>query len=515
MFGILKNNRNIILFIFILSLLFKPLWLFNNQNLGIPGDDMSYWLHSATIAFDYDLDYKNDYKFDSNIFNPETNVPSHPPGAGYLASPFIFLFSQLDKVIDNSVETTRSNPVKTFAYLGFFASGLFYTYLGTFFLSKIVKRFNNKYSGLVIFCGLLSSLIHFVSTRFLMAHATEFFLCSTLIYIFEKNRDKPLNKTEILSLLTTYFFLAITRPSTFLYSLILIFIYRDKLKFNFKSTLIYFGEFSLFSAIYVLLSRKLYGKNFMLLNTYGENMNEYTSTINIEQLLNGFMKLPNLFFSTNMGIIFSTPIVFLGVIIFFTKQFRTNENIISVFYLLLYFGASFLPLLIWQGREVAYGQRLLVGVIPLCILLACKYLNDHRLIIITKFLTFFSYIGYLLFYSSEKLTLKSGVTLWGTQVGFTAENYYLEVIKAFTNYETILSAILRNIYVVDFLKLFNLRNFLNDSSILESINIEQVSSFITYSDIYYNLNIYYLAIVNVLIFLFSYAYAKLIFSLNN
>ena len=120
-----------------------------------------------------------------------------------------------------------------------------------------------------------------------------------------------------------------------------------------------------------------------------------------------------------------------------------------------------------------------------------------------------------MFYSSEKLTLKSGVTLWGTQVGFTAENYYIEVIKAFTNYETILSAILRNIYVVDFLKLFNLRNFLNNSSFLVSINTEQVSSFLTYADVYYNLNIYYLAIVNVLIFLFSYAYAKLIFSLNN
>tara|TARA_Y100000591_G_scaffold332029_1_gene367907 strand:+ start:2001 stop:3548 length:1548 start_codon:yes stop_codon:yes gene_type:complete len=511
----LKKNRNIIFCIFILSLLFKPLWLFNNQNLGIPGDDMSYWLHSATISFDYDLDYKNDYKFDSNIFNSETNVPSHPPGAGYLASPFVFLFSQLDKVINNSIEITRSNPVKSFAYLGFFASGLFYTYLGTFFLSKIVKRFNNKYSGLIIFCGLLSSLIHFVSTRFLMAHAAEFFLCSTLIYIFEKNKDEPLNKTEILLMLTTYFFLAITRPSTFLYSLILIFVYRDKFKFNSKSTLIYFGEFSLFSAIYVLLSRKLYERNFMFLNTYGENMNEYTSTINIEQFLNGFLKLPNLFFSTNMGVIFSTPIVFLGVILFFTKQFRKNENKLSVFYLFLYFGASSLPLLIWQGREVAYGQRLLVGVIPLSTLLVCKYLSDHRQIIITKFLTFFSYIGYLLFYSSEKLTLKSGVTLWGTQVGFTAENYYIEVIKAFTNYETILSAILRNIYVVDFLKLFNLRNFLNDSSILDSINIEQVSSFLTYADIYYNLNIYYLAIANVLIFLFSYAYAKLVFSLNN
>ena len=164
MYKAIKNNKNKILCFFLLSLLFKPLWLFNNQNLGIPGDDMSYWLHSATIAFDYDLDYKNDYKLDSNIFNSKTNAPIHPPGAGYLASPFVFIMSQFDKIIDNSVEVTRTNPVKSFSYLGFFIAGLFYTYFGAFLLSKIIKKFKNKYSGLLIFCGLISSLIHFVST---------------------------------------------------------------------------------------------------------------------------------------------------------------------------------------------------------------------------------------------------------------------------------------------------------------------------------------------------------------
>ena len=514
MYKAIKNNKNKILCFFLLSMLFKPLWLFNNQNLGIPGDDMSYWLHSATIAFDYDLDYKNDYKLDSNIFNSKTNAPIHPPGAGYLASPFVFIMSQFDKIIDNSVEVTRTNPVKSFSYLGFFIAGLFYTYFGAFLLSKIIKKFKNKYSGLLIFCGLISSLIHFVSTRFLMAHATEFFLCSVLIYIFENNENKKLNNTEVLLSLITYFLLALTRPSTFLYSLILLLFYRNKFNLNIKSYFIYIGQFSVLSTIYVLISRKLYEKNFMLLNTYGENMNEYTSTLNIEQFFYGFLKLPNLFFSSNMGIIFSTPIVFLTVIIFFTKQFRIDQKRIDIFYLLIFFGASSLPLLIWQGREVAYGQRLLIGILPLCILLTCKYLTYNPLIFVTKLLTFFTYIGYFLFYSSEKLTLKSGVTLWGTKVGFTAENYYMEVITAFTNFETILSALLRNIYLVDLLKFFNLRSFLEESSLISGISIEKLNNFLTFSDIYYDLNIYYLAIVNIMIFIFSYTYMQIIYNLS-
>ena len=202
------------------------------------------------------------------------------------------------------------------------------------------------------------------------------------------------------------------------------------------------------------------------------------------------------------------------VIIFFTKQFRVDQKRIDIFYLLIFFGASSLPLLIWQGREVAYGQRLLIGILPLCILLTCKYLTDNPLIFVTKLLTFFSYIGYFLFYSSEKLTLKSGVTLWGTQVGFTAENYYIEVIKAFTNFETILSALLRNIYVVDLFKFFNLRSFLEESLQINGISIEKLTNFLTFTDVYYNLNIYYLVLVNIMIFSFSYILMRQIINLS-
>jgi len=509
-----KNNKLKIIVFLLITLLFKPLWLFNNNSLGIPGDDMSYWLHSATLAFDQDIDYTNDYKIDSSIFNSETNVPSHPPGAGYLASPFVFLLSQLDKFIESSVQNTRTNPVKSFAYLGFFISGLFYTYLGTLLLSKILKKYNNKNTGLLIFCGLLSTLIHFVSTRFLMAHATEFFLCSALIYIFEKNKNKILSRIDVAMLLLIYCLLSITRPSTFLYSLILIPLYRKMFLLDVKSIFVYIFQFLGFSSVYILLSRKLYEKNYMFLNTYGSEIGEYSATLNFEQLMSGFLKLPNLIFSPNMGIAFSTPIIFLALLLFFTKEIRRNINTSDKLILVLFFGSSSAPLLVWQGREIAYGQRLLIGVIPICILITSKYLLNNRLVLLTKFLTFFTYLGYLFFYSSERLTLKPGTTLWGTQVGFTAENYYIELIKSLLNYETILSALLRNIYSVDIFKFINLRNLINDSFVTNYINIQKVDKFLSFTDIYYDLDITYLIIVNLSIISFCYLYTKLIFSLN-
>ena len=51
-------KKKIITFLLI-SLLFKPLWLFNNQNLGQPADDMYHWLHSATLAFDFGLFFQS------------------------------------------------------------------------------------------------------------------------------------------------------------------------------------------------------------------------------------------------------------------------------------------------------------------------------------------------------------------------------------------------------------------------------------------------------------------------
>jgi len=263
-----------------------------------------------------------------------------------------------------------------------------------------------------------------------------------------------------------------------------------------------------------LLSRRLYEKNYMFLNTYGTDIDEYSATFNFEQLISGFFKLPNLIFSPNMGIAFSTPIIFLALLIFFTKEMRRNINISDKLILILFFGSSAAPLFVWQGREVAYGQRLLIGIIPICILITSKYLFDNRLILLTKFLTIFTYLGYLLFYSSEKLTLKPGTTLWGTQVGFTAENYYIELIKSLLDYETILSALLRNIYSVDIFKFFNLRNLINDSFVTNYINIQKVDKFLSFTDIYYDLDITYLIIVNLSIISFCYLYTKLIFSLN-
>ena len=503
------STKKIILFSFIISLLFKPLWLFNNTNLGQPADDMYHWFHSATLAIDQDIDYTDDYNLQNATLNELTNVPSAPPGAGYLSSVFVFLFSFFDDSELIKSEEFRLNPTKSFSYLGFFIAGMFYTFVSFYLLKKIISK--NKYSTIILFCAFLSTLVHFVTTRFLMPHAVEFFLCSLILYLFEHNKQKKLNSFNITILLISYFFLSLTRPSTFLYTIILFLIYRDRLKFEIKNFTIISPILLIFIFSYTKISNLLYSENYMFLNTYGSDMDAYTSTINIEQIILGILKLPNLFLSSSMGVIWSTPIVFFGLLSFFKEYFSKKKIGLNSFLYFIYFAGSSAPLLIWQGREVAYGQRLLVGILPICLLFVSRNIKNFNFIKLLIYpITAITYIGYLFFYSSSKLTLFKGETLWGTTVGFVGQNYYIELVKGVVNIENIISVLLRNIYSVNFFKFVSLENLLLSFPNLNNFSSGKVNKFISFASTYQELSINYLFIATAAIFTFSILFAKLI-----
>ena len=61
MFILNKTSFKRLLFTFLIISLFKPTWLLNNESLSVGSDDLSYWLHSSTLAFDYDLNYVRDF----------------------------------------------------------------------------------------------------------------------------------------------------------------------------------------------------------------------------------------------------------------------------------------------------------------------------------------------------------------------------------------------------------------------------------------------------------------------
>ena len=163
--------KTIFLFI-LLTVLIKPIWLFDYYTLN--GDDLSYWLHASTLAFDFDIDYQSDYALNLETINEKFNTPFHPPGAGYLSAPFVFIFSLFDNLKD--VEFQRTSPIGTFAYAGYFFATQLYLVLGFYFLNKLFEiNLIQKHKKTIFLLTLFSTLIHYSTTRFLMSHTLEFF----------------------------------------------------------------------------------------------------------------------------------------------------------------------------------------------------------------------------------------------------------------------------------------------------------------------------------------------------
>ncbi len=502
-----KYIKKLIL-IFLVSLLFKSVWLFDNQDLGKLGnDDLSYWLHTATIVYDHDLNYEKDYIASNSSFNKFTNVPQHPPGAGYLSSPFVYLFSLLDKY-----EPERTNPVGSFAYLGFFWASLSYTLLGFYLIKKILilKRF--KLRTIVMFASLVGTLTHFVTTRFMMSHAVEFFLCSCLCYLLETKKIKYSWKNSTL-ILMFYFLLSITRPTTFIYSLCLLVIYAKKDDFKLVNFLRFGSIFTLFSSIHTLLSNYLYGVPTIFQNSQIYHSEQGYTETSFLFIVTNTPKLINLVFSPSMGIFWCFPVIFYGLISVFANKNTPNiKKVYAKIFTFLYFYGAIIVLIIWQGREVTYGQRLLIGLLPFCIIKISEFESTKSYNTLFGISTLISYVGYLYFYSSQNLSLKLGNTLWGSQVRYSGEKYFLHLLNEFASIGNIVAILGKTIYSVIFFHFVNASNFINKQIFTKFLSEEKIQEAISFSEIYTELDTAFLLVATLLIFTFSTLFVQLAYT---
>ncbi len=501
-----KSKKFFLVFLFLLIILsFKSTWLVQNDSLGKPGnDDLSHWLHAATLAYDFDLNYEFDYKVDEQIFNKITNIPYHPPGAGYLSAPFVLVFSFFDtQPID------RLNPVGTFAYLGFLCSSLFYFSFGLYLLRASLSKKNSDDNFLILFSVFSGTILHYVFTRFVMSHSVEFFLCCLICYIFEKK--EPFNRNSYSYLLAVvYFLLSFTRPTTFIFSLCLIIVYLEKKNFNLTNITFISTFISTISIAHVLLSFYLYNYP-SIFHNYAVNISEQDFvTTNLIEIFINLLKIPNLFFSFSFGIIWTLPVVFFGIVsIFYQKDFFLNKNKFSKSFTFLFFLGAFLVAASLEGREVAFGQRLLIGLIPFSALRLSNM--KFNTIIKNSLISFsaFAYLGYLYLYSSTNLTLKPGYSLWGTMVGFSGERYTLYFFQELISLENIISILGRSIYSINFFKFMDKDQIEILIDRLSFIGQDKVTKIQEFSNLFGSVNTEYLILMNFLILIFSYILMKI------
>ena len=335
-----------------------------------------------------------------------------------------------------------------------------------------------------------------------MSHSIEFFLCSLLLYLLTKKNfiTKDLDLTLII---LVYFLILITRPSTFLYSLMCLLIFKDNFKLkNLYSNYVSIFVFILLTYLYINLSLKLYQANFFFMVNYGSQATEYLDSLNLVVFLNGIQKFPNIIFSTKMGVICTFPILGFGLI----EIFKLSESFKFKLYNFIYIISALSVLFIWQGREVSFGQRLLIGIIPICVYLIAKANIKFSFYLYPMIV--WTYLGYLYFYSSSLLTLTKGVNLWGRETLYTSPNYFQYLFLNLFKIENLGYSVSKNIFAVNYLNLVKLENI--PVVILNLVPASKISELQLVADLYYNTDKLYVFVSTLIIFFFSYMFAKLI-----
>ncbi len=464
--------KKIFVFLFIL-LLFKPTWILNIDSIG--DDELSYWLHASTIAFDFDLRYENDYKIKESWTFNNNNVPSHPPGSGYINSIFVFLF---DIFFERDFDGTRDrlNPVGSYWIIGYFFSTLFYTFFGFYFLRKTLQSISNneKIINLVLILTFMSSLSNYVLNRFMLSHPVEFFLGSSILYTITK---KNIN---FYLLVTLFFFLSITRPTTFVITLFLIPIFSKKLnKINLNKLNVTF--LLLMTTLYIYISKTLYNSFFIFTNSYKEDL--IGSIFSDATIIEIILDIPSLFLSPSMGLIFISPIIFLSIVVMFL-----NINKVNIFELLVILSGLAI-VLVWQGKDVTFGQRFLIGQLPLASFIFVKYYKNNKFINFYMWISLiFSYFGNLYFYSSELLTLSPGKNLFGQNSQLAAENYFYNLPFELLDINVHMSMMSRTIFFIIIIKIFSFEKIIELIESFRNIQIseDKYSRLVEYTSIYEN-----------------------------
>tara|TARA_B100000941_G_C28493208_1_gene549254 strand:- start:370 stop:1902 length:1533 start_codon:yes stop_codon:yes gene_type:complete len=504
MLGVNKINYKSFFFILLVILLFKPTWLISNDSLGTGGDDLSYWIHASTLAYDYDLNYTDDHSLVHQNYHEETNAPYHSPGSGYANSIFVKIFSLLDD--KSKINEIRINPIGSYSLLGFLFGTIFYCLLGFYFFDKLIEKKGLKvYKKNIYLIVYLSTLVHFVTNRFLMAHSFEFFLVVFIFYLLE-TKDNFFDKYIYAQLILAFFLLSITRPSTAIYTLCLFIVYYKKIRYKFSDVLTNTFSTVVVVFLYVLGAQKIYNQNSFLLNLESNNTTASISgDLNIQWILNGFSKIPNLIFSPSLGLIWSAPVIIIGIVLLFlNKNYLNKFNILSKIFIFLYLFGAFLVLFVWQGREGSFGQRLLIGVIPFCAYQLCIFLNNKKKDFLVP-LIIVAFVGHLFLYSSSDLTLKTGITLWNTQNEWAAESYYLNLFYEIFNLENWASAFSRTII---FINVINLFDFLDSFNIFE-LSQERNENLNQYISKINDIKILYLFLYNSIAITFALIFEKL------
>ena len=371
-----------ILFIFLFCLFFIPAHFLNDKQKS--GDDLSYLSHAMTLGIDFDLDYENEIAITYNKYH---NIPAHFIGTGALVAPFVGFFAIIDKMNNHNVIENRQEYFTSWSYFGFLFGINFYFLISILMLYEVLKKLFNLKISILLFSVTSSGILYYTLGRYTMSHSMEFFSSTLIIYLVFKLFYIAQNneKTFLLSFFvgfSTVMMLWI-RPSNYTVILLPFIVYfilviMNNQKINQKIT------FSIGLSIVLWLLPYFIFNNYFFHSIIPSTEEVYGGDLMQEMgipngILNKLLYLasltPNLLlvlFSSEVGVLYSSPIIVLGLVgalYFFIQKFHDNKFLFLLIFALsfIYFSFPFAIVLVWKTTASDYGYRYLFSLIPLSI----------------------------------------------------------------------------------------------------------------------------------------------------
>tara|TARA_B100000902_G_scaffold43315_1_gene51021 strand:- start:3011 stop:4576 length:1566 start_codon:yes stop_codon:yes gene_type:complete len=419
-------------------------------------DEFDYYAHIKTIIEDKDFDYSNqfgDYREARNIINDK------PTPIGFIGTSFLSLPFYISGKFLSNFENINNNSFNNFELSMTSLSSTFYLFLTFIFFIKISNLLNiRKSHSEILFLLLGSGLTYFAFERYLMPHVFEVFTITLVFYLAIKffNTESKiyimvLPYAVLLALLVRW-----TNYHVLLAPIIVKYLFFGNKKIrNFKgalfinstiASLIFLQINKLIYGIYTVNPLKIYSSDSSRVDTFLTNL--FSEPIVV--IVNSFKASLLILFGPEFGILWFSPVIFLGII----KLFLNRKNI-STLIIFLCFAYQFSIVILWGTTASSYGFRYLLCLIPLSyiVLLSSKKIPFENYYIYG--FSLFAFISTLLFETTTKtqLSIDEVSNSFGTITKYTQPDYLYGVIEAITKLDSWIIVFATSLLFSLFLKL--------------------------------------------------------------
>lgn len=373
----------------VFGLLFiEPMWL---VRADFGSDDASYFSHAATLALDLDLDYSNEPVV---VWSAGRKIAIGSPGAGWLAAPFVALFSLVDRVSGHPVIEDHGSYIYSWSLFGFFFAAVFYFVLGVRLYQRGIEAVWPGLDPRLNFLLALGTGVPFyVLRRFSMTHAFEFATCALAFWGATKlyravalgQSTRPWIAWSAVAAVANLA-VRVNNLNTLVLAhtiVLLLFVFgapglpRPEWASVRRTLLRVTGAIAVAFAPLGVFNLVFYGAVYPTPSTmYGTPLTGTATRGPLEILVHGLGLVPNLIpliFSSEFGILYTNPVLVLGgVFLIATLAWRPVRrpdlpHALTLLAVLAFFGLSTAIVLWWQSTGSSYGYRYLFPLYPVAL----------------------------------------------------------------------------------------------------------------------------------------------------